>query len=138
MYFLWKQCCSLILQQSLFLESWMHLSDGSAKVVTLNHHTMRASNDCLRDVAISSNVFENISDPTCFLAARQQPESFLFELLYQLVVRYGAQSCEMALWSSRLPQCGNSITSLGDPSLRFKVPRQRRRPQNSNSTSTVA
>lgn len=26
-----------------------------------------------------------------------------FELRYQLVVRYGAQSCEMALWSSRLP-----------------------------------
>lgn len=49
-----------------FLECWMHLSDGSAKVVTLSHHGMRASNDCLREIAVSSNVFENISHP-CLL-----------------------------------------------------------------------
>lgn len=81
----------------------MHLSDGSAKVVTLSYHAMRASNDCLREVAISSNVFENISNPVWFLAARQHPKSLPFELRYQLVVWYGAQSYEMALWSSRLP-----------------------------------
>lgn len=49
-----------------FLECWMHLSDGSAKVLTLSHHRMRASNDCLREIAVSSNVFENISHP-CML-----------------------------------------------------------------------
>lgn len=88
---------------SLFLESWMHLSDGRAKVVTLSHHAMRASNDCLREIAISSNVFENISNSVWFLATRQHMKSFPFELRYQPVVRHGAQSCEMALWSSRLP-----------------------------------
>lgn len=81
----------------------MHFSDGSAKVVTLSHHAMRASNDCLREVAISSNVFENISNPVWYLAARQHPKSFPFELRYLLLVRCGAQSCEMALWSRRLP-----------------------------------
>lgn len=49
-----------------FLECWIHLSDGSATVVTLSHHGMRASNDCLREIAVSSNVFENISHP-CLL-----------------------------------------------------------------------
>lgn len=112
----------------------MHLSDGSAKVVTLSHHALRASNDCLREVATSSNVFENISNPVCFLAAWQHPQSFLFELRYQSVVRYSAQSCEMGVLVQRLAQCGNSITSLGDPSLRFTVPGQCQRPHNSDST----
>lgn len=88
-----------------FLECCVHLSDGSAKVVTLSHHPMRASNDCLREIAISSNVFENISHP-CLLFLYLlfcQHLKFPFDLCYQFVVHCGAQSCEMALWSCRMP-----------------------------------
>lgn len=69
-----------------FLEWWMHLSDGGAKVVTLSHHAMRASNDCLGEIAISSNVFENISHPCSLcpsLASLPTPEEFPFDLCYQ-------------------------------------------------------
>lgn len=69
-----------------FLEWWMHLSDGGAKVVTLSHHAMRASNDCLGEIAISSNVFENISHPRSLcpsLASLPTPEEFPFDLCYQ-------------------------------------------------------
>lgn len=88
-----------------FLECWMHLSDGSAKVVTLSHHRMRASNDCLREIAVSSNVFENSSRP-CLLflyLLRSNSWRVFFDLCYQFVLHCGAQSCEMAVWSCRVP-----------------------------------
>lgn len=37
---------------------------------------------------------------TCFLPT---PEEFPFDLCYQFVVQCGAQSCEMAVWSCRMP-----------------------------------
>lgn len=89
-----------------FLECWMHLSDGSAKVVTLSHHRMRASNDCLREIAVSSNVFENISHPCLLflhLLLANTWKDFPFDLCYQYVVQCGAQSCEMVVWSCRMP-----------------------------------
>lgn len=70
--FLWKCALFWLYPPTInFLESWMHLRDGSAKVVTLSHHGMRASNDCLREIAVSSDVFENISPfiPVCFSSA---------------------------------------------------------------------
>lgn len=71
-----------------FLECWMHLSDGSAKVVTLSHHRTRASNDCLREIAVSSNVFENSSHPCLLSSTCSTPtvEEFPFDLCYLFVV----------------------------------------------------
>ncbi len=65
----------------------MHLSDGSAKVVTLSHHGMRASNDCLGEIAVSSNVFENISHPSLlflYLLLTNTWKSFLLTYVISL------------------------------------------------------
>lgn len=117
------------------LECWMHLSDGSAKVVTLSHHGMRASNDCLREIAVSSNVFENISHP-CLL--------FLYLLLtntwrvsFWLMLSVCGSVLRTVLWNGCLvlqdAHSGNSITFLEDPHLRFTVTRQLWKP-NTNLT----
>lgn len=113
-----------------FLECWMHLSDGSAKVVTLSHHAMRTSNDCLREIAVSSNVFENISHPCllslCLLLANTWRVSF-----WLMLSVCGSVRCTV-LWNGCLvlqdAHSGNSITCLEDSSLRFTVARQLWRP----------
>lgn len=104
-----------------FLECWIHLSDGSAKVVTLSHHWMSASNDCLREIAVSSNVFENISHP-CLL--------FLYLVLantwrvsFWLMLSVWASVRCTVLWNGCCvledAQRGNSISFLQDPNLRW-------------------
>lgn len=119
-----------------FLECWMHLSDGSAKVVTLSHHAMRASNDCLREIAVSSNVFENISHPCLlslyFLLANSWRVSFW------LMLSVCASVLCTVSWNGCLvlqdPRSGNSITFPEDPNQRFVVTRQLWRPNSTNST----
>lgn len=115
-----------------FLECWMHLSDGSAKVVTLSHHGMRASNDCLREIAVSSNVFENTSrlcrlSSTCYTPTVGE---FSFWLMLSAC---GSLWCTV-LWNGSLvlqdAHSGNSITFHEDLNLRFIVTRQLWRPNN--------
>lgn len=105
---------------------WMHLSDGGAKVVTLSHHGMRASNDCLGEIAVSSNVFENISRCLSAFSCCYTPTParvFLFYSCYHFAVHCSAQSCEMAGLVLQDAHSGNSITFfLEDPYGRFKVP----------------
>lgn len=117
-----------------FLECWMHLSDGSAKVVTLSHHAMRASNDCLREIAISSNVFENISRP-CLLSLYLLLANTWRVSFWLMLSVCGSVRCTV-LWNGCLvlqdAHSGNSITFLEDPNLRFTVSRHQR-PNNSNS-----
>lgn len=125
--FLCGQCCSHILQQSLFLESWMHLSDGSAKVVTLSHHAMRASNDASEELLYLQMSLRISPILSGFLPLTNTQE---FPVWITLSAR-GLVRCTV-LWNGSLvqqvAQHGNSITSFRDPSLRFTVPRQHQRP----------
>lgn len=119
-----------------FLECWMHLSDGSAKVVTLSHHPMRASNDCLREIVISSNVFENISHP-CLLSLYLLLAN-TWRVSFWLMLSVSASVWCRVLWNGSLvlqdAHSGISITFLEDPNLRFTVSRQHQRPNKSSST----
>lgn len=123
-----------------FLECWMHLSDGSAKVVTLSHHAMRASNDCLREIAVSSNVFENISHP-CLLSLYLLPANTWRVSFWVMLSVCGSVRCTV-LWNGCLvlqdAHSGNSITFLEDPNLRFTLTRQLLGPNNTNSTQVFS
>lgn len=88
-----------------FLECWMHFSDGSAKVVTLSHHAMRAMNGFLRKLLYLQMSLRISSIPVCFPSSWCLPtlEEFHFDLCYQFVVRCNEQSSKTSLWSCRMP-----------------------------------
>lgn len=113
-----------------FLECWMHLSDGSAKVVTLSHHAMRASNASEKllylQMSLRISPIPCLLFPACFLPT---PEEFSFDSCYQFVLQCSEQS-----WVLQDAHSGNSITFVVDSNLRFRVSRQHQSLNNSTST----
>lgn len=114
-----------------FLECWIHLSDGSAKVVTLSHHGMKASNDCLREIAVSSNVFENISHPRLLFLHLLLANTW--RVSFWLMLSVCASVRRTVLWNGCLvlqdAHSGNSITSPVDANPRSAVTGCLRRPR---------
>lgn len=98
-YFLCVQCCSHILQQSLFLECWMHLSDGSAKVVTLSHHAISIKWLPQRSCYIFKCLWEYLQSWLLFCGA-PTPEEFPFWITLSAC---GSVRCTV-LWNGSLVQ----------------------------------
>lgn len=116
-------CSGPFLQQSISWSAGSTWVMGRQKAVTLSHHWTRASNDCPREIAASSNVLENISHPCLRFLHLLLAGTWRVSFWLMLSVR-GSVLCTV-LWNGGLvlhdAHGGNSITFLEDPNVRCAV-----------------